>query len=278
MESRLKIDARERPIHRVEVFLPEGMKIEEVTAPGEFQWALTRLENRPLLTIYLAAGKQGETPIFVRGRASWGPGFSRSEKKPPEGGTPTGRSVGVPALAGDGTWSEREKPPEGGTPTGAASSTQVPLPVIEIRGMDRQEGDIAVQADPVFEVEATGLANCESVLRDRVRGWLKPEQYAVTPLALHYRRPDYSGRLRLALLPRIASCDTTTNVRITDRAVEETVLLDFNVEQGGLREIAFLLPAWMHDSRIDVPLLRQKTLEPAQGARIADPGKAGTSR
>ena len=135
--------------------------------------------------------------------------------------------------------------------------------MIEIRGMDRQEGDIAVQADPVFEVEATGLANCESVLRDRVRGWLKPEQYAVTPLALHYRRPDYSGRLRLALLPRIASCDTTTNVRITDRAVEETVLLDFNVEQGGLREIAFLLPAWMHDSRIDVPLLRQKTLEPA---------------
>ena len=58
------------------------------------------------------------------------------------------------------------------------------------------------------------------------------------------------------------TCDTVTNVRITDRAVEETIALDYNVQHAGIRELTFLLPAWLKDARIQVPLLRQKTIEP----------------
>ena len=246
LESRIKLDVRERPIHRVEIYLPSGLTLEEVTGPGELQWAVTQAGQRPLLTIYLAAGKQGEVPIFLRGRLTRG--LSQSSLN--ENGT-------VPLRTAE------DKPPKPITAPVSQSGTPISLPVIEVRGVQRQEGDIAVQVDPVFEVEAGGLVHCESILRDRVRTWLKPEQYAVTPLALHYRQADYGGTLRLALLPQIVACDTTTNVRVTDRAVEETILLDFNVQQGGLREIAFLLPAWMHDCRISVPLLRQKTVEPA---------------
>ena len=266
LESRIKLDVRERPVHRVEIFLPSGLTLEEVTGPGELQWAVTQAGQRPLLTIYLAAGKQGELPIFLRGRLS-----SREETSASSDvgriGNPSDQRLGNPsshqADLVDGLPIRPTAQPKPSTAPVSLSGTQISLPVIEVRGVQRQEGDIAVQVDPVFEVEASGLVHCESILRDRVRAWLKPEQYAVTPLALHYRQADYGGTLRLALLPQIVSCDTTTNVRVTDRAVEETILLDFNVQQGGLHEIAFLLPAWMHDCRISVPLLRQKTVEPA---------------
>ena len=57
-------------------------------------------------------------------------------------------------------------------------------------------------------------------------------------------------------------CDTISNVRVTDRAIEETILLDFTIRNAGVRELSFLLPAGMAGSRISVPMLRQKTVEP----------------
>ena len=49
---------------------------------------------------------------------------------------------------------------------------------------------------------------------------------------------------------------------MTDRAVETTLFLNFAIHGAGIRELSFLLPAWMADSRIAVPMLRQKTVEP----------------
>ena len=62
-------------------------------------------------------------------------------------------------------------------------------------------------------------------------------------------------------------CDTITNVRVTDRTIEETIRLDFTIRRAGVRAVSFLLPKEMADSRISVPLLRQKTIEPA-GDRV----------
>jgi len=216
LESRVKLDVRDRPIHRVEMFLPEELKLEAVSAPGENQWTVTQVEKRPLLTVLLAAGRQGEVPVVIRG-----------------------------TLGGHGLVDE------------------VPLPRLEVRGIARQPGDIAVQADPVFDVKPAGLEECESVLRDRLRTWLKPQQVAATTLALHCRGPAYRGALRLGLRKPDIACETITNVLVTDRAVEETILLDFTVEQAGTRELTFLLPAWMKDSRIQAPMLRQKTVAPS---------------
>ncbi len=82
-------------------------------------------------------------------------------------------------------------------------------------------------------------------------------------MALECRGPNYRGALRLvAHRPQIA-CETITNLRVTDRAIEETILLDFNIQNAGIREVSFLLPEWMRDSRIQVPLLRQKIVQPA---------------
>jgi len=219
MESRVNLSVQDRPVYRVEIFLPEDFELEDVSAPGEFEWALTRRDDRPLLTVYLATGQQGRVPIVLRATL------------------PT------------------EKPTD-----------PLPLPRLELVGVQRQEGDIAVQADPAFEVQTRDLENCQSVLLERLYGWLNPEGRPLTRLALHYRRPDYRGTLVLSLrAPRVA-CDTITNVRVTDRAVEETILLDFTIQHAGIREVSFLLPAWMEDSRINAPMLRQKTIEPAGDA------------
>ncbi len=49
---------------------------------------------------------------------------------------------------------------------------------------------------------------------------------------------------------------------MTDRALEETILLNFTIQHAGIRKLSFLLPATMADSRISVEKLRQKTVEP----------------
>jgi len=92
------------------------------------------------------------------------------------------------------------------------------------------------------------------------------EQRALARLALRYGSSDYAGMLRLSPREPLVTCSTITNVRITEAAVEETLLLDFNIARAGVRTISFLLPAWMKDAHIALPMLRRKTIEPVSDA------------
>lgn len=212
LETRVRLDVQNRPIHRIEILLPPELRLDDVAAPGEFHWAVTSANDRPVLTVYLTAGRQGEVSVVLRGRL--------------------GRRGLVERIA---------------------------LPVIEVRHVARQEGQIAVQLDPVFSVQAKDLVHCEPVLLERLYGWLQPEQRRIARLALHCPRPDYQGTLELSLRQPLVACTTFSNVKVTDRAFEETILLSFTVQQAGIRELAFLLPARMKDSRVSAPMLRQKT-------------------
>ena len=222
LESRVRLRAEGRPLHRAEIFLPANLKLDHVSAPGEFHWAITRRDDRPLLSLYLADGVQGQTPLLIRGTI----------------------------------------PP-------SDDSMSLALPRIEVVGADRQEGDIAVQVDPAFDVSPVDLKNVEAVLLKQLFGWLTAEQRRATRLALHHRGADYGGRLQLTARQPLVRCETITNVRVTDRAVEETVLLDFTIQRAGVREVSFLLPESMKAARIQVPMLRQKTIEPAGGPLTA---------
>jgi len=148
----------------------------------------------------------------------------------------------------------------------ARELTELPIPRLALLGVKEQPGDLVVQADPAFDVQARALEGIGSVLLRRVHGWLQPAQRPFARLALHYDRPDYSGKL--VLVPRKAdvSSYTVTNVRVTDRAVEETILIDFSIRNAGLRQVAFTLPAVLADARISAPLLRQKTVTPEADA------------
>ena len=224
LESRVILHVEDRPIFRVELFLPPELKLKQVAAPGEFQWALTERDKHPLLTIYLAAGRQGDVPVVVRGTL--------------------GRSQEAARLG---------------------------LPVLEVCDVEHQPGDIAVQADPAMSVEALDLRGCQEVELAQVHAWLTPQQRQAARLALHYGRPGYSGTLRLAARKPEVTCETLGNIRVTDREVQETILLTFNVQNAGIRHFSFLLPADMADARISVlkDLLRQKTVAPVGEAEDA---------
>ncbi len=74
-------------------------------------------------------------------------------------------------------------------------------------------------------------------------------------------RPSLRGNASHHTAPADVSCTAVSNVRITDRAIEETVLLDFLVENAGIRRVSFLLPASMADARLSAPMLREKRVD-----------------
>jgi hypothetical protein len=224
IESRAILTAESRPLYVVRMAVPADLRLDRVQAPGAFEWALTDEAGRKVLTVYLAAGVRGDVAILIEGRL---------------GQVAQGDSTG------------RDGPVR-----------QLDVPRLEVLDVDRQEGDIVVQADPATEVRPEALKNIEAVLMARVFGWLAESQRGLAEVALHYAAPDYAGRLVLAARKPDVSCFTVTNSRVTDRAIEDAILLDWTIRGAGIREVAFLLPAWMKDARVSAPLLRQKTVTP----------------
>ena len=135
-------------------------------------------------------------------------------------------------------------------------------------GVERQEGYIAVQTDPDFTVQARDLRDCQETELERVAAWLDPPLRAITRLAFRYAGGGYAGKLRLTPRTPEVDCDTVTNVRITDRTIEETILLNYNIRNAGIHELTFLLPASMADARISTPMLRRMTKAPV-GPKVA---------
>lgn len=143
--------------------------------------------------------------------------------------------------------------------------TRSALPVFNALDVEAQEGYLVIQSDPGYDVETSELKNIEHSLMSRVHGWLVGPQRALARAALHYTRPDYAGMVTLNKRKPIVNAFTVSNARITDRTIEETLLLNFNVEKAGIREVQFRLPSYLADAEINVPFLREKTLVPAEG-------------
>ncbi len=128
---------------------------------------------------------------------------------------------------------------------GAVESVAAPkLEVVsadEQPGAIEQSGDIVVEADPALNVRAEKLEGCESELLSKVSGWLAPAQQQLARLAIRYRSPNFSAQFQLSPRKPIVHCTTVSNVRVTQRTVEETILLDFNIQDAGIRSLSFLL-------------------------------------
>ena len=149
---------------------------------------------------------------------------------------------------------------------GAIDSLSVPK--LEVLAADEQPdpivqtGHVVVEADPSLGVRAEKLAGCETELLSAVGDWLAPAQQQLARLALRYRTPDFAAQLQLSERKPVVHVSTVSNIRVTQRSVEETILLDFTIQQAGIRSLEFLLPANLSDARISAPMLRQKTITP----------------
>ncbi len=144
--------------------------------------------------------------------------------------------------------------------TDLSDAAEWPIPQIKINGADKQTGELAIQVDPAISVTAVELNNCENLLRQQLDSWLNPDQRSITGLALRIAQADYSGKLRFAKIEPRISVETVTNIRTTLFAIEETLLLDFNIQQAGIRQIQFEIPAEMRNARIIAKLVRETTI------------------
>ncbi len=222
VESKIVFHVGQRKIYRLEVALPDGLRLPKVELPAAGQWTVEKQGQRSVLRVNLSQGVMGDAALIIRGK--------------------------LPAL--------NEK-------------LELSLPSFDVLGVKRQEGEIAVQADPAFNVEVRDLHDCQETELDRVNAWLDAPLRAATRAALHYSTGGYSGLLRLVARKPEIVCDTITNVMVTDRDIKETIMLNYEIRNAGVRELTFLLPAEMRGARIGAPMLRRKTVEPLD-AKKAD--------
>jgi hypothetical protein len=137
----------------------------------------------------------------------------------------------------------------------------VAAPKLDVLDMTRQQGDIVVQIDPAFNVRAVNLTGCETILLSRVFPWLQTGQRRLARLALRYTSAEYDAQFRINQRSARVHAHTISNVKVTDVALEETIILDLTVQDAGIREVVFQLPSWLAGARISARNLRQKTVE-----------------
>lgn len=144
----------------------------------------------------------------------------------------------------------------------------VSVPPMELLNVARQTSDIVVQADPAYDVNAveSELQDMQVVTLDRTYAWLSPEQRATKRLALQTTKPSYRGTLAITRRKPDISCLSVTNIRISGQTIRETLLLRYDIQNSGIRELVFQLPAALRNARIKTALMRQKTVQDA------DPG------
>ena len=242
LEGKIIFHVGQRRTYRFELAVPEDLRLPEVTLPSGGIWSIEK------------EGPGSPRPPAVPGRMGEGQGEGKGILK-------VRLQQGV---LGDWSLILRGKLPA------LDAQREMALPKLEVLGVKRQEGDIAVQADPAFNVQARELRGCQETELERVAAWLDPQFRAATRLALHYAGSGYAGKLRLTPRTPEVVCDTVSNVRIADPVIEETIILNYSIHNAGIHELTFLLPASMADARISTPMLRRKTIAPV------DPKVAGS--
>jgi len=145
---------------------------------------------------------------------------------------------------------------------GELGADPLQLPDLRLLNAPRQTGQWVVQSDPFYTVEAEDRLHVELIpLRDTF-SWLTAPQRPTSQLALAFSRPDHQARLSLVRRPAVITSTTFTNLRVTDRVIEETLLLDFRISGSGAREFVFQVPAHLAEARLRVPLLRRHRVTP----------------
>ncbi|MDZ4852435.1 MAG: hypothetical protein SGI77_24365 [Pirellulaceae bacterium] len=224
LETRLLFNATQRPIHHVRVRIPQGMKIDAPQVPGKHEWSVVNSSDDQDRNSKLIE-------IFlVDGQLGEFPIILR--------GT-------LDVGGGD-----------------VVTPASIELPRLQVLDVDNQRGEMVVQADPAYNVTTRALQECEVKLLNTVSDWLSPNQRRLARTVVAYSNPGYSGQIVLSpQTPRVSSL-AVTNVKITDRAIEETIYIEATIVSAGITEFVFQLPAVLKNARIRAPFIRQKSVTP----------------
>lgn len=147
----------------------------------------------------------------------------------------------------------------------ADESAPRPLPRLRVLDAQQQQGTIQVHTPAGYRVDAERLVNCTTTLLDGATRGRVATPIAAAQLAVKFSSANYEANVRLTRRTPRVTCTTINSTRITSRAFEESILLDYLVQDAGVREIQFLLHESLRDARVRAPMLRELTLEPVEG-------------
>ncbi|MEZ6136513.1 MAG: hypothetical protein R3C53_16580 [Pirellulaceae bacterium] len=136
----------------------------------------------------------------------------------------------------------------------------IPLPNFELLGTERQSGAMVIQADPGYDVRIDALTGGETALLSSVRDWLSEPQLRLARSVVRFQDSQLSGTVQVLPRTPVVSSSWLSNVKVTDRSIEETILIAAKIQSAGIREFTFELPASLAEARIQAPLLRRKTI------------------
>ena len=217
------------PLYRARMYLPAGLEIEKL-APDELEWALTTV------------------PVNVAGKIE--------NRQLLTVHLPQGVSSEF-TLTLLGRLGKRANPAE------------LLAPKLEVLDAQQQTGDLVILPEPDTDVEATELTGLERIPSMEILGWLQPNQRALAKLALRYPDAAYAATLKLTPRTPQISAVSVTNVRVTPKAIEESLFFRFQVTDAGVRELTVLVPQYLEKTRLPEELrstVQQKIVEPALGA------------
>lgn len=227
LESRIELRAEKRALHRAKIQLPKNLSLEKVSMDIPFEWSKSVEENEQFLSLFLTEGLLGSTTLSLEGDLLNVETSNGSEKLAP--------------------------------------LTQFVIPRLRVLDMKHDATEFGVLLDPAFDVSAKDWENLTTISRQtNFRGMIQPEQISLLRLQIQQSNVSEQYEGKLVLVPRSAEvfCDTITNVSVQSQSLEETIMLDYIILGAGIRRVELILPHWMRDARIDVPMLQLKRIVP----------------
>ncbi|QDV24369.1 hypothetical protein [Aureliella helgolandensis] len=224
-ETRLLVTVSDRPLHHLQIRLPADVQISTLETPRSVRWSIGPESAEG------ASAPQILEVILANG-------FQETLPLVLLGSLPTNRTS-------DGT-----------------HPSQLSLPKFDVLGAKSQSGAIVVQTDPAYSVQLSDASECMIDGLGSVDDWLVPAQRVNARVVVQCPTSDYSGTLDVALKSPMVTTSWASNVRVSDRVIEETLLLLANIESAGIREFTFLLPPELASASIRAPLLRRQTVTP----------------
>ncbi len=136
-------------------------------------------------------------------------------------------------------------------------SAQFLVPSFRAVDVAKQAGTLVLQADPSFNVRLEQLDHAELLGPNAADAWMQSEQKSLVRAVLSIRGDRFSGLATTIKKSPVIQARSISNIRVTEKAIEETILLDWTIREASVQSFSFVLPYWMRDARVSAPWLRQ---------------------
>ncbi len=131
-----------------------------------------------------------------------------------------------------------------------------------------QRYEYALGSSPALTVEVLEAEEIEYRLPAEMTTWLQAARVPATQKAWVSETAQHRLKIRAQRLPAEVVFDSITDVTITARAIEQTVLLEWMITRAGIEQVEFVLPEVWSEAKLDGPWISRVTREPFENDQI----------